>query len=397
MVERFQSLLSANKLVLPTCLVGLAACVGVFAWTGDPRTIPLSMAFPLLWSQARSRATAVLVSAGYFLGASRGLPQGVANYYGTSGWLGFVLWLFASSAFVLAYGALWSRREGWQRPLPFGIAMLVMSVPPFGIVGWASPLTAAGVLFPGMAWLGLGLCFGGLLALTTSRWPVPLAIMVVLWVASAAMWAAPTAPPGWIGIDTHFQGVDGQYAGYDQERETIALVRTALAHGFDKILLPESALGIWTPTVEHLWIDALRGSKAIVVGGAVVVDSTGYDNVMIELTADGGRVLYRERMPVPVSMWQPWLSWIGQAGGARADFFANPDVFSSGKGVAVLICYGQLLVWPIMQSMRHGPQLILASSNGWWTAGTGILAIQGAVTRAWARLFSVPVVFAYNT
>lgn len=397
MVERFQSLLSANKLVLPTCLVGLAACVGVFAWTGDPRTIPLSMAFPLLWSQARSRATAVLVSAGYFLAASRGLPQGVANYYGTSGWLGFVLWLFASSAFVLAYGALWSRREGWQRPLPFGIAMLVMSVPPFGIVGWASPLTAAGVLFPGMAWLGLGLCFGGLLALTTSRWPVPLAIMVVLWVASAAMWAAPTAPPGWIGIDTHFRGVDGQYAGYGQERQTIALVRAALARGAKKVLLPESALGIWTPTVEHRWVDALRGSNAIVVGGAVVVDDTGYDNVMIELTAGGGRILYHERMPVPGSMWQPWLSLMGRVGGARADFFDNP-VVSSGRGrVAVLVCYEQLLVWPILQSMLYEPTLILASGNGWWTAGTNIVGIQHSEVFAWGRLFAVPVVKAANT
>jgi hypothetical protein len=377
-------------------LVGLAICVGTFAWTGDPRTIPLSMGFPLLWSQARPRAVAVLVSAAYFLAASRGLPQGVANYYGANGLLGFVLWLTASSAFVLVFGALWSR-QGWQKPFRFGIAVLVMSVPPFGIVGWASPITAAGMLFPGGAWFGLALCFGGLLALTTPKWPVPLAIMIVLWATSAATWAAPSAPPDWVGVDTHFRGVDGQYAGYDQERQTIALVQAALARGFDKILLPESALGIWTPTVEHLWTDALRRSKAIVVGGAVVVDDAGYDNVMIELTAKGGRILYHERMPVPVSMWQPWLSWIGQVGGARADFFANPVVSSGGGSVAVLICYEQLLVWPILQSMLQEPKLILAGSDGWWTEGTNILEVQEAVTTAWARLYSVPIVTAINS
>jgi hypothetical protein len=248
-----------------------------------------------------------------------------------------------------------------------------------------------------MAWLGLGLCFAAQLVLTTRRWLAALAVVALLWTGSAATWRAPPAPPGWIGIDTHFQGIDGQYAGYDQERQTIALVHAVLAHGFDKILLPESALGIWTPTVEHFWTDALRGSRATIVAGAVVIDSTGYDNVMIELTGAGGRVLYHERMPVPVSMWQPWLSWFGHAGGARAEFFANPDVLLGGKRTAVLICYEQLLLWPVLQSMLERPKLILVGSNGWWTVGTDILGIQGAVTLAWARLYSVPIVIATNS
>ena len=34
------------------------------------------------------------------------------------------------------------------------------------------------------------------------------------------------------------------------------------------------------------------------------------------IDAHGGRVLYRERMPVPVSMWRPWERWTGETGGA---------------------------------------------------------------------------------
>ncbi len=41
----------------------------------------------------------------------------------------------------------------------------------------------------------------------------------------------------------------------------------------------------------------------------------GYDNVMVEVSAAGAAVLYRERMPVPLSMWQPWLAWIGEPAG----------------------------------------------------------------------------------
>lgn len=376
--------------------MALAAIVGAFAWTGDPRMIPLALGFPLLWSQARSRRVAILVSATYFLSASRALPQGVANYYGTNGLLGFALWVGASLAFVLVHGVVWTPRRGWPRTLGLGVAMLALVIPPFGIVGWASPLTAAGVLFPGLGWIGLALCFALLLLLTTSRWPVVLAVIAVLWGGSVTNWTAARSPSGWIGIDTHFRGIDGQYAGYVQETKTIDLVRAAIARGHNKILLPESALGIWTPTVERLWRDSLKGTEAAVVAGAVTIDGTGYDNVMLELTAQKAEVLYHERIPVPFSMWQPWRAWMGQSGGARVDFFANPVVQSRRERVAVLICYEQLLVWPILQSILYRPRLILASSNGWWTMGTNIMATQRAIVTAWAKLFDIPIVFAVN-
>lgn len=101
-------------------------------------------------------------------------------------------------------------------------------------------------------------------------------------------------------------------------------------------------------------------------------------------------------MPVPVSMWQPWLSWIGEGDSARAHFLANPIVTSQGRRIAPLICYEQLLVWPVLQSMLHAPDMIVATGNGWWTAGTSIVGIQRASAEAWARLFGVPLVMAFN-
>jgi hypothetical protein len=107
-------------------------------------------------------------------------------------------------------------------------------------------------------------------------------------------------------------------------------------------------------------------------------------------------VRYRERMPVPVSMWQPWLSLLGEPAGARADFFANPVVSVSGIRVATLICYEQLLVWPVLQSRLGSPDVLVAAANGWWTGGTNIVAIQIAATTAWARLFDLPLAMAIN-
>ena len=156
-------------------------------------------------------------------------------------------------------------------------------------------------------------------------------------------------------------------------------------------------MGVWTLTSERLWTGALQDLDVTVLGGAVVVDETGYDNVTLELSGRGAKVSYRERMPVPVSMWQPWLSLIGPPSGARADFFANPVVQVGTARVATLICYEQLLVWPVLQSALGSPNVIVAPANGWWTSGTDIVAIQVAATIAWGRLFDLPIVIAVNT
>ncbi|MCK5747491.1 MAG: conjugal transfer protein TraB, partial [Oricola sp.] len=151
------------------------------------------------------------------------------------------------------------------------------------------------------------------------------------------------------------------------------------------------ALGIWTPTTERLWVRNLADLDAVVAGGAIVINESGYDNVMVEVTGRGARILYRERMPVPVAMWRPWAS-----GGASAQFFANPTGRFAGTSIAPLICYEQLIVWPILQSVLLGPDVIVATGNGWWTGDTNIVPIQKASAKAWASLFGLPLVIAFN-
>lgn len=377
-------------------LVALAALVGAVAWSGDPLTLPLAMMFPAPWALARSRIVAALVSAAYFLAASRGLPQGVANFYGTDLWPGLLLWLAASLSFVAVHTILWTKRPGWGRAVRFGLAAVLMTVPPFGIVGWAHPLTAAGVLFPAWGWLGLVAAAAGLIVMTTRAWPAAAISLAGTWLWSAAFWTVPPLPDGFRGVDLEMGQSLGRDGALERHRDLIATVMRAAQDGGEIVVLPESAIGFWTPTVEHLWRDALSGSDLTVVAGATVVEPSGYDNVLVKISAGEAGVLYRERMPVPVSMWQPGRGWLGQPGGARAHLFANPVVQLAGRRIAPLICYEQLVVWPVLQSMLHGPDAIVAVGNGWWTAGTSIVAIQTASTIAWARLFGLPLVTAFN-
>lgn len=389
---RRPSLPSLRDLLIWLGFVTGSASVGAIAWSGNLFTLPVAVLLPTLWAFAPNRLVAGLVSLAYFLAASRGLPVGVATYYASDIWLGLGLWFAASCSFVAVHAALWSPKAGWQRPLRYLAVGMLMSVPPFGIVGWASPITAAGVMFPGWSWLGLVVTGFGLSAMTTRFWPATVVVFAIAYGFAATNWSDPNPPEGWVGIDTTFNYQSaGQYADYTQQIATIGLVRRAAENGAERIVLPESALGTWTPTTERLWIRNLADLDVVVAGGAIVLNATGYDNVMVEVSGEGARILYRERMPAPVSMWRPWAS-----GGATAQIFGNPTGSFAGASIAPLICYEQLVVWPVVQSMLFHPEVIVATGNGWWTHGTNIVAIQEASIKAWASLFGLPLVFALN-
>lgn len=359
--------------------------------------LPAAMLFPALWAMSPSRRVAALVSAGYFLAASRGLPQGVANFYSADLWPGFLLWFAASLSFVAVHAALWTRHPGRGRAVRYLAAAVLTGLPPFGITGWAHPLTAAGVLFPGWGWWGLLTTAAGLLAIVTRYRPAAAIGLGGLWLWSAATWTGLNLPEGWSGVDLEYGQLFGRDGSLEYHSDLIATVRKAAGKGTRVVVLPESALGFWTPTVARLWREGLNGLEVKVVAGAAIIDEQGYDNVMVAVGSGGGDILYKERMPVPVSMWQPWLRWRGQGGGAQAHLFANPVVEVGTTRIAPLICYEQLILWPVLQSMLHSPGVIVATGNGWWTEGTSIVAIQKASVTAWAKLFGLPVVMAFNT
>nr|WP_280952348.1 conjugal transfer protein TraB [Pleomorphomonas carboxyditropha] len=378
-------------------MVSAACLVGGTAWSGQMLALPVAALFPALWAAAPSRMVAATVSAGYFLAASRGLPQGATEFFSSSVSIGLLLWFSASLPFVMLLALAWTVRRGWRRAGRYGIAMALTAVPPFGITGWAHPLTSAGVLFSGLGWWGLMATALGLCLMTTRLAPaIALSAGVLTCIAVVSGNGSP-ASGEWRGIDTAAGAAFGRADTLHQQQSLIAQVRKEAEGGSRVIVLPESAFGILTPTVEHLWGEALANLDITVIGGAAVIDTQGYDTVMVALDRrTGAKVLYRQRIPVPIAMWQPWRSWFGLTGGARATLFNDPVVDVANQRIAPLICYEQLLVWPVLQSAFHRPNRVVAIANGWWAKDTSIPAIQRASVEAWARLFDLPLVIAFN-
>src|SRR6266567_6453283 len=69
----------------------------------------------------------------------------------------------------------------------------------------------------------------------------------------------------------------------------------------------------------------------------------------------------------------------------------------AGRKAAVLICYEQLLIWPVLTSFREHPDLLVGIANDYWARSTSVPDIQWACVTSWARLFHVPILWAENT
>jgi len=383
-----------DRFLLPV-LGGAAVLSGWIGWSGEVLLLPVAVSFPALWSGARTRMQAALISAGYFLAASRGLPQGVMNFYSADIVPGLLLWLIASSVFVCVHAFFWADTTASRLSLRYLGVCAVMAVPPAGILGWAHPVTGAGVIFPEWGWTGLMAMLIGLAVMVTRYRLIAGSILCGLWIWSAIHWVAPGAPPGWQGVDLQLGASLGRDQSMQRQQDLVSLALRQTPGAV--VVFPESALGFWTPTLSRFWQESLVQTNTSVIAGAAIVDESGYDNVLVHITAARASIIYRERMPVPGAMWQPWSHLSNSSGGARAYVFANPAVLSGSAKVAPLICYEQLIVWPLLQSILHDPDTIVGVGNGWWSAGTSIIAIQRASTQAWARLFNKPLVMSFNT
>lgn len=378
-----------DNLVAPA----IAFAIGLTAWSSDLQALALAPLAVSVWATRPTRTAAWLCMLAYYLAASRGLPFGAARFYGgnTPAVFSFALWAGSALALSAPWAALWGRAGFWWR-VPAAVALC--AAPPVGLVGWANPAAAAGLYFPGLAWLGLALMLAGLVALAYR--PVTAALALGLTAIVLGQVHEPRPSPLWIDqAQTTYGGAGG--AGRDFMRDyasNMGAIERAATSKSEAILFPETIAGLWTEQTQDLWADVAQqlrseGRTAFVGAEIPIAGSQKTRNALVLVGAERGE--FRQRIPVPISMWKPWAD-----DGTLANVLGDGIHEYRGRRMATFICYEQLLAWPMLLSMASDPQFMLGAANDYWAADTSIPGIQRTHMRAWAQLFDVPLAMATN-
>jgi predicted amidohydrolase len=415
-----------NRVALARCLGCLA--IGLALSSAHPMGIILSVGVPALTLVQSTRRWSYAAALSYYGGALWSIIPGARNFFGSdSSFLdALVLWIVSGLLLAIPWALVWTkdrRQILWRAP----VGLILSAVPPMGFIGWASPLTSAGLLFPGSSWLGLVGCALAMGALALRPKPTILVLGTVA-IGLNLFFVSPSLN-GWQGINTNLGAVSGEQASALAQFEAVEYVqRRALASNERVIVFPEAIVPSWTPATDSFWedtINKLRSSgKTIIVGAKVidaqpaspfsaddfalslatlqstpavphvsplsrVDDATAYRNVLIVRGLEN--TMFDQRMPVPISMWRPFTT-----GGVQLHLRGPAILPVEGQRAAVLICYEQLLTWPILTSLIGKPTVIVAVANDYWARGTTIPDFQRSAVRAWARLMSIPYVSATN-
>ena len=383
-------------------LPALAATTSAIAWTGHIVTIPFALLPLLLLYRTQSRAHSYATLVSYYVGASWPLIPGASTFFGARGTtIEGILICFGASMLLGIPGALLFTRHRAMRPFAVAGMFLLTALPPLGIIGWASPLLAAGVLFPGAAWFGVI----GTLALfpLIARFPLRTsAITVAVALISNGFYKPPPLPPGWQGVNTQFGGAGQGDPNFLSEFYSSEEIQQTIRQSNALVLLfPEHVVTQWNDATEAFWYNSLENlaeRHATLLIGAGLPRSGGprfasvsrYYNALIAKGPETQSIYY-QRIPVPLAMWKPFAD-----DGVPVNIFGPGTIQVQNERAAVLICYEQLLVWPFLSSAFEHPTILITAANDYWAKRTPIPMIQNASATSWARLFRLPMLSAVN-
>ncbi len=435
---------------------GLSFCssvaIGLAISTGHPAGLAAAFAMPMACLTGGSRRSAFRNASAYYSAGLWPMVPGLQRYLGHSSPLLIAILIWSGSSILLSvpWTLAWTSHrhsQYWWRVL---MASLAGIVPPLGLIGFISPLVSAGYLFPGTGWFGLAataLLPGIVLALgysgaSSARIGLGTAVtaVVTMGIYAHAFIAGPLAAPArWEAVNTNFGDLSRPF----QDFSAAQWIQEDIAASHARVVIfPEFVVPVWTDATKAFWGQTLltcraRGLTLAIGAGLPRGSSTtgrndvdlvksydftaaiqvlqandtpspqavpferrpddpiskrpaAYDNTLLVLGAESST--FYQRVPVPIGMWQPLSN-----NGVPLRLAGTGVVKIDGQRVAVLICYEQILTYPILASMLQHPTVLVGISNTFWFDGTPIPRYQASAVRAWARLFGVPYLLAVNS
>ncbi|HEX4133242.1 MAG TPA: hypothetical protein VHY84_01370 [Bryobacteraceae bacterium] len=426
-----------------------AVAMGLGVSTGYPLGIIAAAGMPVACLTPGTRKGAFRNTLGYYSASLWPMISGFERYMGHSATPLIPVAILVCTAVLLSlpWTIAWTLNRFhylWRAPL----ALLATIVPPLGIIGLASPLIAAGYLFPGTGWTGLAAVallpgiFLSTQALSLRRRCVVLGFAVGFCIGVAfdgrfLPRGAAEPPRGWVAVDTHFGDVSQPFRDYPAAQ---FIQRKAAETSSRVLIFPEDVVPRWSEATEAFWrqsLDRCRTRGQILAIGAGLPARTGLpqgdrerlsdlrsydfgaavdalkrmdmpraipgskvslikprpepiDNTMLIVGAES--TAFYQRVPVPVGMWQPFSKT------SVPLRLSAPGVLTiDHQRAAVLICYEQMLTFPILASMLQHPTVIVGISNTFWVDHTTIPRYQATALRGWAKLFRLPYFLAFNS
>ena len=139
--------------VLSFCV---ATAIGLAVSTGHPIGLAVAAGMPIVCLTPGTRKAAFESTLGYYTAGLWPMIPGLQRYIGSaaSPLIPFAIWLLAAILLSVPWTVAWTDRPAqyiWRVPLAF----VATTIPPLGIIGFISPLTSAGYLFPSTGWAGL--------------------------------------------------------------------------------------------------------------------------------------------------------------------------------------------------------------------------------------------------
>jgi hypothetical protein len=116
-------------------------------------------------------------------------------------------------------------------------------------------------------------------------------------------------------------------------------------------------------------------------------------NAVIAIAQDGWLIIYRQQQPIPFVMWRPWEENGSNSFAASQSPAGLPQV--DGRATAFLVCYEHLISLPFLKQAAGHPQQVVAIASTWFSPPYIRLA-QARAVEAWAGLFGIPAVTAFN-
>lgn len=332
----------------------------------------------------------------WHLGAGSAIPWGWAAFFENDwGWLVFLVWAALCALPALLIPSRWFR---------FALApsALLAALSPIGMF---NPLMATAAFFPGWEWIGV-LAAIALLLLPAVKNNKGFALLGVGLVFLGSVLNDLRDNADQIQLSAQAWAVETRFGGravdadrwLSRQAQLSNQVDDALEEGARLIITPEGSVDSWEVAAKAFWAgstrDAAQKHGASVLLGAYrqIPDQQEWQSGLFDLGQD---IFYPAAITLPGPMWHPWNADQHMPFDFSSEALRTRIQTPFGQA-AYVICYEEMLLWPLaIRMIGPKPDLLLSSANQWFTTPI-TAAAQKRSFEIQQRIWGVPALRSVN-